>query len=118
MIHPHFPFLHPSSRSPQLIAKKIIFSDHGGFAQDYLLCLNRVPGEEYGAEYFKTGIRDVERMVANRKKERQGQGQGEGEREGQRLKVEMWWGDQDGMVPKAGRGEFIRVRVESQSQRY
>lgn len=71
---------------------------------EHLICLNRGCGT--GADWFLTELDLLARTIAEVIPDRGTSSHG-------KLKVETWWGDQDGMVPKRGQGALLHLRSPS-----
>lgn len=68
--------------------------DFRGIGQEHLLCLNR-GGANTGSEWFVREIAAVAMAVK--------------EAGSSRLSLDVWWGGQDGMVPRNGQGRLFAL---------
>ncbi|KAJ9108326.1 hypothetical protein QFC20_003487 [Naganishia adeliensis] len=96
---------HWEKGSWDFISTMINLENQGGIGQEHLICLNR--GCNTGAEWFRNEMDHLETTIKNVWQSQHSATQS-------RLKVETWWGDEDGMVPRQGQ-EWLNKLFASKS---
>ncbi|ORX38407.1 Alpha/Beta hydrolase protein [Kockovaella imperatae] len=82
--------------------------NNGGVGQEHLLCLNRGP-ENTGHEWLENSVADLARVLADAQSTGRRRNEDDGLPIPRPLNVHIWWGWEDGMVPRQGQLWFNKV---------